>query len=300
MTAATSIAAALAAGRRRLAAAGIEQPGLEARLLLADALGCGVAELIGYPERPLPAGADAALEQRLMRRLGHEPIAYILGRREFWSLALRVDARVLVPRPDTETLVEAALAAAGGRRRLKILDLGTGSGCLLLALLSELPDAWGVGVDVSEAALGCARANAELLHLDARAAFVCADWAAALDGQFDIIVSNPPYIADGEWAALEKGVRDFEPASALRAGPDGLAAYRRILPALRRLLAPEGRAFVEIGGAAGVSLSQMGPWGAMQVIGIKYDLGGHPRCLEMAASAPAGTKNFLGNQLVPV
>lgn len=300
MTAATSIGGSLFAARRRLAAAGIEQPGLEARLLLADALGCDMAEVVGHPERPLPADAAAGLERRLARRLRHEPIAYILGRREFWSLALRVDARVLVPRPDSETLVEAALAAAGGRRGLKILDLGTGSGCLLLALLSELPDAWGVGVDVSESALACARANAELSRLTGRATFICADWADALQGQFDIIVSNPPYIADDEWAALDPGVREFEPSAALRGGDDGLAAYRRILPALRRLLAPDGRAFVEIGGAAGISLSQMGPWGGMQVVGMKCDLAGHERCLEIAAAAPAGTKNFLGNQLVPV
>lgn len=300
MTVATGIGAALTAGRRRLAAAGIEEPGLEARLLLADALGCDMAELIGHPERPLPADAAAGLERQLARRLRHEPMAYILGRREFWSLSLRVDARVLVPRPDTETLVEAALAAAGGRRGLTILDLGTGSGCLLLALLSELPDACGVGVDISEGALACARANAERLRLADRAVFVCADWADPLQGRFDIIVSNPPYIADDEWAALDPEVRDFEPVAALRGGADGLAAYRRILPALRRLLMPEGRAFVEIGGVAGVSLSQMGPWGGVQVVGMKCDLAGHGRCLEIAAAAPAGTKNFLGNQLVPV
>ena len=300
MTAAASIGVALAAARQRLAAAGIEQPGLEARLLLADAFGCSMAELVGHPERTLPADAAAALERRLARRLRHEPMAYILGRREFWSLSLLVDARVLVPRPDSETLVEAALVAAGGRRDLKILDLGTGSGCLLLALLSELPDAWGIGVDVSESALVCARANAELLRLADRAAFVCADWADALQGQFDIIVSNPPYIADDEWAVLDPGVREFEPSAALRGGVDGLAAYRCILPALHRLLSPEGRAFVEIGAAAGVSLSQMGSSGGMQVVGMKCDLAGHRRCLEIAASAPAGAKNFLGNQLVPV
>lgn len=295
-----SIGEVLTAARRTLAAAGIAQPGLEARLLLADALGCEMAVLIGYPERRLDPAAGAAMAQRVARRQRREPLAYILGRREFWSLSLRIDARTLVPRPDSETLIEAALAHAAGRRGVRVLDLGTGSGCLLLALLAELPDARGIGVDISEAALGVAGANAEGLALDGRAAFVCGDWADAVTGVFDIVVSNPPYIADDEWAMLEEDVRGFEPALALRGGTDGLDAYRKIVPAMSRLLAPGGRALIEIGGAAAAGLPQLVADSGMQVVGMRHDLQGRRRCLEIAVSALDGAKNFLGNQMVPV
>ena len=224
-----------------MAAVGVEQAGLEARLLLADALACDVAVLIGHPERPLAPTEATRLGERLCRRLRREPLAYILGRREFWSLSFRVDPHTLIPRPETETLVEAALARAAGRHGLRLLDLGTGSGCMLLALLCELPDAWGVGVDIEEGALAVARANARLLGLDARATFVCGDWTEALTGRYDIIVANPPYVSDDEWSQLDIGVRDFEPALALRGGADGLTAYRRILPSLPGLLTPDGR-----------------------------------------------------------
>jgi release factor glutamine methyltransferase len=296
----TTAGGALATVRRRLAEAGIDQPGLEARLLLADAIGCDIAILIGHPERALSAEEAARLEDRLRRRLRREPLAYILGRREFWSLSLAVNSHTLIPRPETETLVEAALAWAGGRRGLRIIDLGTGSGCLLLALLSELPDAWGVGVDVSEGALAVATANARDLGLGDRAAFVRADWADSVAGAFDLIVSNPPYVSDGEWRDLDPGVRDFEPARALRAGDDGLAAYRRILPALPGLFAAGGRAFVEIGGAGAARLPELVAASQLQIIEISPDLGHRRRCLEIAAGAVGPRKNFLGNQMVPV
>lgn len=300
MNAGPSIGEVFTDTRRRLAAAGIAQPGLEARLLLADTLGCEMSVLIGHPERRMAAGVAGTMAERVARRVRREPLAYILGRREFWSLSLRIDARTLVPRPDSETLVEAALRYAGGRRGLRILDLGTGSGCLLLALLAELPDARGIGVDISEPALTVARANAEGLALGRRAAFICGNWADAIAGEFDVVISNPPYIADDEWAALDDDVRGFEPHIALRGGEDGLAAYRRIVPALPRLLAPRGRGFFEVGGAAAVGLPELAADSGMQVVGMRYDLEGRRRCLEIAVSVLDGAKNFLGNQLVPV
>jgi release factor glutamine methyltransferase len=240
------------------------------------------------------------LDARLRRRLRREPLSYILGRREFWSLPLAVDCHTLIPRPESETLVEAALARAGGRRGLRILDLGTGSGCLLLALLSELPDAWGVGVDLEEGAVAVARTNARSLGLSDRAVFLCGDWASATVGGFDLIVANPPYLANCEWEQLDPGIRDFEPALALRAGGDGLAAYRRILPELPRLLAPEGRVFVETGGAAATLLPELVLASELQIIEMSPDLGHRRRCLEIAVKAVGPHKNFLGNQMVPV
>ena len=218
MTHPPSIGEALAAVRRYLADAAIDHAGLEARLLLAGILGCDVAMIVGHPERLMTESQMAALDANVRRRRRGEPLAYILGRREFWSLTLTVNEHTLVPRPDTETLVEMALSRLGDRPGLRLLDLGTGSGCLLLSLLMELPTAWGLGVDIDPDALVVARSNARRLGLDARATFVCGDWAQALSGRFDLVVTNPPYVSDAEWAGLEVGVRDFEPALALRAG----------------------------------------------------------------------------------
>jgi release factor glutamine methyltransferase len=243
----------------------------------------------------------------LARRLRREPLAHILGSREFWSLELRVTADTLIPRPETETVVEAALDWAAGREPsdapgqvMRVLDLGTGSGCLLLALLHELPDAWGVGVDISESALEVARENAVRHQLDDRSAFVCADWADALAGPFDLVVGNPPYIAEGEWFDLPPEVRGFEPRRALLAGLDGVAAYRRIFPELARLLAPTGAAFLEIGGAsAGPALAESFAQG-LQTFEARSDLAGRPRCLSLRSDIAGRVKNFLGNQAVPV
>jgi release factor glutamine methyltransferase len=296
----STVGMALSAMRQRLNAAGIEQAGLEARLLLADALACEAAVVIGHPERPLAANEVVRLEERLCRRLQREPLAYILGRREFWSLSFIVDSHTLVPRPETETLVEAALERAAGRRDLRLLDLGTGSGCLLLALLSELPDAWGLGVDIDEGALAVASANAQTLGLDERATFMRADWADALGGSFDLIVTNPPYVSEAEWAQLDRGVRDFEPRLALRAGADGLAAYRRILPALRRLLAPDGVALIETGGVSATLLPLLVREMGLEIVEMRQDLADRRRCLAVSSAAAEPLKNFLGNQVVPV
>lgn len=295
-----TLGSALAAVRTRLAAAGIDEAALDARLLVAQALGVDMAQVVGHPERPLQGGEAERLEMLVERRRRREPLAYLLGRREFWSLDLRVSPATLIPRPESETLVEAALTWAkgrGGARR--ILDLGTGSGCLLLALLNELPEAWGVGTDISEAALAVARDNAERLGCRARAAFVRADWTEGLAGAFDLIIANPPYVASWEHATLPPEVREYEPEQALFAGEDGGAAYRRVLPALPALLAEDGAAFVEVGGAS-INAAVAAARHAGLAIEVASDLAGRPRCLRLIQGVPAMRKNFLGNHLVPV
>lgn len=243
------------AGARRAWAAefrarGIETPELDARLVVGHALGLDHAALAAADARPLGAEAKSAIAVLARRRLAGEPVARILGHKEFWSLPLRIDAATLVPRPETETVVEAALAAidaSGSRARaLRIADLGTGSGAIILALLSELPNALGVGTDSSPRALAVARDNARRLA-PMRARFVACDVAAALRGPFDIVVSNPPYIASGDIAMLAPEVRDFDPRLALDGGPDGLGLYRAIAAIAPALLAPQGALIVELG-----------------------------------------------------
>ena len=227
----------------RLAAAGIEDARREARIILAAALGLDAAALLLVPEVP-----KSSFEPLVARRINREPMAYILGRKEFWGLEFEVSPATLIPRPDSETLIEAALAAFAIRTRVKrILDLGTGTGCLLLAALSEFTAASGVGVDISPAAVAVAARNARTLGFNERAAFLVSDWAAGLDEQFDLVVSNPPYIPASDLAGLMPEVGKFEPRRALDGGMDGLTAYRAIMAVLRRLLAPQGVAVLELG-----------------------------------------------------
>lgn len=193
----------------------------------------------------LDDATPAAFAALLARRLAHEPIAYITGSRAFWTIELQVGPGVLIPRPDSETLIEAALAHFHARAPAAILDLGTGPGTLLLAALAEWPAAHGLGIDASEPALAYARRNAVALHMADRARFQIGDWAAGLDARFDLILANPPYIGTVE--PLPRDVAEHEPAGALYAGPDGLDDYRRIAPQLRPLLAPGGAAILEIG-----------------------------------------------------
>jgi len=240
-----TIGTALCRGGAVLRAAGIDNPRLEARLLLGHALGVSQEALL----RDRHVAVDRAVfDVLLARRAAHEPLAFILGHREFWSLDLAVSPATLIPRPETETLIEAAVAAFPDRSAVRrVLDLGTGTGALLLAALSEFPAAFGVGVDVTPAAAVLAVANAARLGFGDRAAFLCGDWAGPLAGRFDLVLSNPPYIASGEIAALMPEVAEFEPRAALDGGPDGLAAYRRIVADLPRLLAPGGVAILEVG-----------------------------------------------------
>ncbi|GGI92589.1 release factor glutamine methyltransferase [Polymorphobacter multimanifer] len=224
--------------REALAMAARRVGRLEAEVLLSHLLACSRGDLVLRPERVVDLGA---FEPMLARRELGEPVAYITGEREFWSLPLRVTPDVLIPRPDSETLVEAALQG----RFARVLDLGTGSGALLLAVLSERPQATGGGVDASAAALEVARGEAAGLGRGDRAVFRLGDWGAELDERFDLILCNPPYVeAD---AVLSVEVRDFEPGAALFAGADGLDDYRRLVPQLPGLLAPDGVAVLEIG-----------------------------------------------------
>jgi release factor glutamine methyltransferase len=229
----------------------IDSAELDARILVGVVTGLDLTGMITAASRPLTSDESTRLEDFTRRRLAGEPVARILGLREFWGLPLQLSAATLVPRPDTETVVELALemlrASAPARRPLRIVDLGTGSGAILLALLSELPDAFGYGTDISVEALRTARGNAVDLGLASRAAFVACDYAAALSGTFDLIVSNPPYIRSLDIAGLATEVRDHDPLRALDGGADGLDAYRALIPQAARLLAPGGILAVEVG-----------------------------------------------------
>lgn len=235
----------------RFKRAGTESAELDAWMLVGAALDLDLTGLIAAASRRLTEDEADRVEDHARRRIAGEPVARIIGIKEFWSLRLRLSAATLVPRPDTETVVEVALdflrAEGGCDRPLRIADLGTGSGAILLALLSELPNAFGVGTDLSPAALHTAKANARQLRLADRAGFVACDYASALTGTFDLIVSNPPYIPTAEIASLQVEVRDHDPQLALDGGNDGLDAYRRIAPEAARLLAPRGAAIVEVG-----------------------------------------------------
>jgi len=273
----------------RLAAAGIEAARREAWLLLAAATGRERASLMAGAGAALTAAEQARLERLLERRRAREPIAYILGEKEFWSLPFQVGSAVLIPRPETETVVEAVLAQVPDRRaRVRILDLGTGSCCLLLALLSELPNATGLGTDVSAEALALAEVNAVRLGLAGRAELRASDWGSDIEPPFDLIVSNPPYISAAEWPKLQPEVRDFEPSAALLAGPDGLDAYRALAPECGRLLASDGCVALEIGQGQGDAVARLLARERLEVVERRRDLAGIERCLvaRRAASGP--------------
>ncbi|MFT6669681.1 MAG: release factor glutamine methyltransferase [Afipia broomeae] len=241
------------ASRRALAAQfkarGIETPELDARLLIGAALDLDHTALAAQAARLITSQESKAIARFAQRRMAHEPVARILGRKEFWGLDFRLSAATLVPRPDTETVIEAALEFFQNSRAsaLRIADIGTGSGAILLALLSEFPEATGVGTDISAEALATAELNARRFDLAGRASFVQCDYAAALSGPFDLIVSNPPYIPSSHIATLDHDVRDHDPILALDGGTDGLDAYRAIIPQAAALLGPDGVLIVETG-----------------------------------------------------
>jgi release factor glutamine methyltransferase len=246
-----SVAEALRLVAQHFRLSRIEEPEADARVLLGYALHLDRPRLVAQSERVLETREVNAISALVARRCRREPVARITGVKEFWSLALHVTPDVLVPRPETETLIEAALdvVVRGGLRleMLRILDIGAGSGALLLALLTELPNATGIGTDISLAALAVARDNAARHGLAARASFVLCDGASAVRGPFDFIVSNPPYIASGEIATLAAEVRNYDPRIALDGGVDGLDRYRALAADARRNLAPGGRLIVELG-----------------------------------------------------
>jgi release factor glutamine methyltransferase len=283
----------LAATRQALAEkfrqAGIDSADADARLLITHALGIDRAALIANGERTLIAEEMKAIDVLAGRRLKREPIARIFGLKEFWSLSLHISPAVLVPRPETETVVEAALdfivREALRMESLRILDIGTGSGALLLALLSELSNAHGTGIDISTPALGVARVNAERHALVSRCTFVTCDIAAGLPGPFDLIVSNPPYVAHDDIATLAPEVRDYDPALALDGGSDGLNGYRAIAKDARRLLAPGGRLIVELGAGQETAVRALFTNARLTVGAARNDLAGIPRALSASVAS---------------
>lgn len=281
----TTLRDALGAARVRLAAAGVPDPARDARLLLADAAGIAPERLGLEPDHPLAPAELQRLEARLAARVARQPMAQILGWRDFWRHRFRVTPDVLDPRPETETLVAAALQVPFAR----VLDLGTGSGAILCSLLAERSGATGVGSDLSEPALAVARANAAALGLAGRADLIRADWFDGVQGRFDLIVSNPPYIAVDEIAALSPEVRDWEPRLALTPGGDGLDAYRAIARGAAAHLAPGGRLLLEIGPTQAAAVSALLRAAGLERIGILPDLDGRDRVVAARAPQPPET-----------
>ncbi|MBO6783487.1 MAG: peptide chain release factor N(5)-glutamine methyltransferase [Alphaproteobacteria bacterium] len=264
----------------QLEAAGVENPRLDARLLLGHVLGRGTAWMIANDDTALEAGEQAAFAELLARRAAREPLAQILGVQEFWSLPFETGPDVLTPRPDSETLVEAVLDLETDREAgLQILDLGTGSGCLLLSVLSEFPNATGTGVDVSRAAIGVAGRNAVRLGLDRRCAWTVSGWADLPPGRYDVVISNPPYIETAAIEELEPEVRDHEPRGALDGGADGCDAYRDLLCRARSWMSESGCLVFEHGAGQSDTVAAIARSNGFQVAGIYRDLAGRERVI---------------------
>ncbi len=277
---ATILGAALDGAVARLREAGVEQPRFEARCLAAHLLGKPAVALLDRATR-IDGVAFAALVER---RAGREPMAFITGRQGFWTLDLAVSPATLIPRADSETLIEASLAALPDRARVGgVLDLGTGTGCLLLAALSEFPRAFGLGVDVSPDAAKLARHNAERSGLTDRASFAAGDWAACVAGRFDLVLCNPPYIEAADLAGLMPEVIRHEPRRALDGGRSGLDAYAALLPELPRLLAPDGVAVFELGAGQAGPVAALAKAAGFAQITSYPDLAGIERALVLRA-----------------
>lgn len=293
-----TVAQTVAAAAARLAAAGVADPRRDARLLIAAAIEADAARLIAEPERVLGVGEAARIEASISRRAAREPVSRILGRRGFWSLEFEITPDTLDPRPDSEALVAAVLARIGAQdivgAPLSILDLGTGSGCLLLALLSELPAATGLGLDISAAALEVARRNAWNLGLSGRARFEGGDWAgdwpgdggAGPDDSWQVIISNPPYITDDEIGELAPEVARYDPKLALTAGSDGLDAYRKLLPRAAGLLERGGVLALEVGCGQQDAVTGLLVASGLKPLSRYRDLGGIERCLLATCGNP--------------
>ena len=296
MSAGASFAGQSVEGARRalatlLNSSAIETSELDARLLVGAVLGLDLTGLITAAARRLTDEEGGKLDTFARRRMTGEPVARILGVKEFWGLPLRLSAATLVPRPDTETVIEAALEHMGADRlrTLRIADIGTGSGAILLALLSELANATGIGTDIGLDALRTAQTNAGALGLARRAAFVACDYSAALSGAFDLIVSNPPYIRSEDIRGLAEEVQMHDPHRALDGGADGLEAYRRIAPEAVRLLAAGGMLIFEVGLGQDADVSQIMANAGLTLTGSpRADLRGIPRAV-MGRKLRAGT-----------
>ena len=287
----TTIRAVLAEARAQLGRAGLSSAGLDARLLLADAAGLDTATLIARDGEELPPLALAAFGAHITRRLAGEPVARIVGTKEFWGLPFQLSEAVLVPRPDTEILVAAVLAQCKQQfgNQIRICDLGTGSGAILIALLRELPDATGIAVDISTAALAVARGNAEKLGVAGRMSFHECDFGAesfgdAMEEGFDVVVSNPPYIPSAVIHRLAPEVRDYDPRLALDGGPDGLSAYRAILRRSPFILKQGGLLAFEVGHDQGGAVAALCRRAGLRGVAIERDLSGCDRVV-LAARA---------------
>jgi release factor glutamine methyltransferase len=297
--------AALAALRALFADAGIDDGAVDARLLLCAADGVNSVDLIRAPERALSEAALERLAPMARRREAGEPVSRILARREFWGLPLAISPAVLDPRPDTETLVEAVLKELAHRRsaRLRILDLGVGSGAILCALLKEFGAATGVAVDLSAPAAAQARANLAACGLAGRASIIVGSWGQAIRGPFDVIVCNPPYIPSRELGRLAREVRDHDPALALDGGPDGLDAYRALGPQLSSLLGEDGRFFLEVGAEQADSVTTILAEQGLAKLARYADLAGLTRVVsgggarDVGPVAKGGPRN--GNAMPP-
>ncbi len=277
-----TIAEALRAAASRLRQAGIDNPRLEARLLLSHALDRTPADLLRESATTIDAAAFRIL---LARRISHEPMAYIIGHQGFWRHDFLVSPATLIPRPDSETIVEAALALPQPGR---VLDLGTGTGCLLLSVLHERPEAFGVGVDLSPEAASLARRNAARLGLASRTAFLCGNWADSLSARFDLVLGNPPYIDRRSIGGLMPEVAAHEPHLALDGGADGLDAYRAIVLALRVLLASTGAAVLELGIGQAQAVAALGE-SAGFAASFRADVAGVARAVILRRKAPEET-----------
>jgi release factor glutamine methyltransferase len=268
--------------RGLLAGAGADNPAFEARLIIEKRTGLDQAVLISEPGRLVPVAQKSRILQDVERLTRGEPLHRIYGEREFWGLTFAIGPETLEPRPDTETLVQAALNLFGANPPSTILDLGTGSGCILLSLLKEWPSCEGLGVDLSYETVKVAQANARALGLADRARFICGSWAEAVDARFDLIVSNPPYIARDVIPTLERCVREHDPILALDGGEDGLDAYRQIFFSLERHLLPGGRALFEIGFDQGESIVRLAEKYRCSARCVYRDLAGRARVVEIS------------------
>jgi release factor glutamine methyltransferase len=272
--------------KARLQAAGVDGPVIDARLLVEAAAGASRTDIIADPHRTLSDEQEATLESMIARRERREPVSHILGRKGFWKIMLRVTADVLTPRPDTETLVELVLRDLPEGKPFSVLDLGVGSGAILLAILAERPAGKGLGVDVSDEALAVARENAANLGLAGKVALLRGDWTRGLgDASFDLVVSNPPYIRSAEIQGLAPEVRDHEPRLALDGGADGLDAYRELAPEILRVLKPGGRFAVEIGFDQATEVEALFKAAGAQGLATHKDLANRDRVV-------AGDKSF--------
>ncbi len=268
---------------QRFATAGLDTARLDARILIAHVLQLEPSMLFARGDTEIPPETAMLLEALVVRRLAHEPVSRIVGKREFWGMDFVLNADTLDPRADTETLVAAVLGLKAAYAAPRILDLGTGTGCILLAVLKDWPAATGMGIDSSSGAVAAATANAAALGFSSRTLFQQGNWCEGLAERFDIIVSNPPYIAASEIPELMADVRDFDPMAALVAGDDGLAAYRALIPDARAHLKVGGRLFLEIGAGPGPAVTALLESHGLKPVAAYRDLAGIVRCLEAIA-----------------